>query len=54
MSAIFTGIRSAAAPTLATSPVRPSYAKSLNGKDHPYVIQVGDDLVVLSDLDWQL
>jgi hypothetical protein len=55
MTAIFAGIRRATA-TLATAAPRPTYAKHLNGKNHPHVhaIRVGDDLVLLSDLDWQL
>jgi hypothetical protein len=40
MSAIFTGIRRAAL-TLSTATPRPTYARAMNGKNHPHVIQVG-------------
>jgi len=55
MSAIFSNIRIATA-TLSTATPLPIYANSLNGKNHPAgrIIQVGDDYLILSELDWNL
>jgi hypothetical protein len=60
MSAIFSNIRIATA-TLSTATPLPIYANSLNGKNHPAGhiiqvgdIQVGDDYLILSELDWNL
>jgi hypothetical protein len=53
MASLFSGSVGTAL-TLATTPAPPaSYAKHLNGKDR-HVVIVGDDEVILSDLDWQL
>jgi len=53
MAALFSGSVGAAL-TLATTPAPlPPYAKHLNGKDR-HVVIVGDDVILLSDLDWLL
>jgi hypothetical protein len=55
MSALFVQAKAAVGSSLSTAPAPlPNCARHLNGKSHPHFLYVGDDVVLLDDLDWNL